>query len=443
MTMKKDGWGDMVDSDSDSQLPVKHQGFPGLNNEDVAVDSRIKLEENPASPVKTESKGEEDDKFNFNLKTNEDMKFDRGAMSFRTKEPNDDSKVDLNTASGSKVETAFSTLEVPMPCPALELPDIAVKDDPVETKPVPATPAENTPSSSGEGEIIESHVENNCESTFEDTVVVDVHMSSSDPEPMVKNELEEVIIPPRTPRLSKRRLCLMDAVVVPSLASLGIKRRRDVGEEIPTKLQVKKIKKLERSEGLEAGTLRARLISAGIGTEPYPIDLEGDVRNVFVRRDFMRLHYGGNGQAAFPAIAEKWYTKLGTAPGLFLDAAGRSARECDLEWTTRTYKVLTRLGTNDNLYMGEYVIQPANSLTRAEWRAQTPAMRNRWCNKLAKKDWGRITRTRIALRRQLGRNPTFEEVDAAIKGDQKFGYITADDIAQAFDNGEEQLEFGP
>jgi hypothetical protein len=64
-------------------------------------------------------------------------------------------------------------------------------------------------------------------------------------------------------------------------------------------------------------------------------------------------------------------------------------------------------------------------------------MRNRWCNKLAKKDWGRITRTRIALRRQLGRNPTFEEVDAAIKGDQKFGYITADDIAQAFDNGEE------
>jgi hypothetical protein len=28
-------------------------------------------------------------------------------------------------------------------------------------------------------------------------------------------------------------------------------------------------------------------------------------------------------------------------------------------------------------------------------------------------------------------------VDAAIEGDQKFGYITADDIAQAFDNGEE------
>ncbi|KAJ7911117.1 hypothetical protein B0H13DRAFT_587218 [Mycena leptocephala] len=286
-------------------------------------------------------------------------------------------------------------------------------------------------------------------------MVVDVHMSSSDSEPMVKNEPEEVVIPPRTP-LSKRRPCLMDAVVVPSLASLGLKRRRDVGEETPIK--IKKIKKLERSEGLGAGTLRARLISAGIGTEPYPIDLEADVRDVSVRRDFMRLHYGGNSQAVFPPIAEEWYTKTGHryfmypnlvqnpdapmipgAPGLFLDAAGRSARECDVEWTTGTYKVLTRLGTNDNLYMGEYVIQPANSLTRAEWRAQMPAMRNRWCNKLAKKDWGRITRTRIALRRQLGRNPTFEEVDAAIEGDQKFGYITADDIAQAFDNGEEQL----
>jgi hypothetical protein len=144
-----------------------------------------------------------------------------------------------------------------MPCPASELPDIAVKDDPVEMKPVPATPADvsflpspspqfcfesiqNTPSSSGEGEIIpgtESHVENNCESTFEDTVVVDVHMSSSDPEPMVKNEPEEVVIPPRTPRLSKRRLCLMDAVVVPSLVSLGIKRCRDDGEETPTKVR--------------------------------------------------------------------------------------------------------------------------------------------------------------------------------------------------------------
>ncbi|KAJ6544236.1 hypothetical protein B0H19DRAFT_298011 [Mycena capillaripes] len=272
---------------------------------------------------------------------------------------------------------------------------------------------------------------------------------------MIKSEPEDVVIP-RTPGLVKRR-CLMDAVVVPSLASVGIKRRRSIGEESLTK-QVKKIKKLERSEGLGAGTLRARLIAAKISTEPYLIDLEADIRDVSVRRDFMRIHYGGNSQSTFPAIAEEWYTKTGHryfmypnlvlnpdapmipgAPGLFLNASGRSAREANVQWTSGTRKVLTRLGSHHFLYMGEYAIRPADSLTRAEWTAQTNAMRNRWCTKLAKKDWGRITRTRIALRRQLGRDPTFEEVDTAIASAEKFLYITPSDIEQAFTNGDERL----
>ncbi|KAF8173809.1 hypothetical protein K438DRAFT_130287 [Mycena galopus ATCC 62051] len=172
----------------------------------------------------------------------------------------------------------------------------------------------------------------------------------------------------------------------------------------------------------------------------------------------MRIHYGGNSQAAFPAIAEEWYTKTGHryfmypnlvlnpdapmvpgAPGLFLDATGRPARECTVEWTANTYKVLTRLGTNDNLYMGEYVIQAADSLTQAEWTDQTPTMRNRWCRQLAKKDWGRITRTRIGLREQLGHDPTFEEVHAALATNQKYFYVNAIDIADAFESGKEKL----
>ena len=64
-------------------------------------------------------------------------------------------------------------------------------------------------------------------------------------------------------------------------------------------------------------------------------------------------------------------------------------------------------------------------------------MRNRWCNKLAQKGWGKITRTRIALRRQLLRNPTYEEVEAAINSNRKFEPITASDIAKAFRNGDE------
>ncbi|KAJ6465957.1 hypothetical protein C8R47DRAFT_1154588 [Mycena vitilis] len=316
------------------------------------------------------------------------------------------------------------------------------------------------------------------------------------PEPFVKNEPEDIIMPdtPRPtrrcdlmdglnvptsrsvgmerrqevhepeyvpispPPISTRRRCVMDAVVVPTLQSVGIKRRREAGEEISNKPQVKKIKKLERSEGLGAGTLRARLISDGIPTEPHPVGLGADARDVSVRRDFMRIHYGGNSQAAFPAIAEDKYTQTGHryfmypnlvqnpdapmipgAPGLFLDAIGRSAKESTVEWTSGTYKVLTRLGTNDNLYMGDYVIQPADSLTKAEWTAQTPAMRNRWCLKLSRKDWGRITRTRIALRRRFGRDPTFDEVDTAIASDQKFKNITPSDISKAFDCGDERL----
>lgn len=64
-------------------------------------------------------------------------------------------------------------------------------------------------------------------------------------------------------------------------------------------------------------------------------------------------------------------------------------------------------------------------------------MRSRWCTNLAKKDWGRITRTRIGLRRQLGRDPTFEEVDTALKTNQKYLNINADDIAKAFNDGAE------
>ncbi|KAK7053784.1 hypothetical protein R3P38DRAFT_2852129 [Favolaschia claudopus] len=274
----------------------------------------------------------------------------------------------------------------------------------------------------------------------------------------VKQEPEEVQLPLQ-PATQEQQRFVMEAVVVPTLASLGIKGRpatgrvvsskrvgtkrgRDIAEEGSSQQPVKKIKKLERSEGLAAGTLQAHL----------------DIRDVSVRRDFMRLHYGGNSQAAFPAIAQEWYTKTGHqyfmypnliqnpdspripgAPGLFMAAIGRPAKESTVEWTSHTYKVLTRLGTNDNLYMGEYIIRPADSLTKEEWTAQTPAMRNRWCKKLAKKDWGTITRTRIALRRRFGREPTFEEVDESIAANQKYREINATDISQGFHHGEERL----
>ncbi|KAJ7031157.1 hypothetical protein C8F04DRAFT_709302 [Mycena alexandri] len=220
------------------------------------------------------------------------------------------------------------------------------------------------------------------------------------------------------------------------------------------------ILKLDRSAGLAAGTLRKRLISAGIKTDPFTITLPAHLMHVSARRDFMSIYYGGDCQSTFPPITAESYTRTGYryfmypnlvqnpdapmipgAPGLFLYAAGWSANECNKEWATKAYnlKVLTRLGTHDFLYMGEYAIRPSDSLTQAEWMAQTQAMQKRWCTKLAKKDWGLMTRTRIALRRQLGRDATFKEVAKSLKAKQKFLSITADDIAKAFNNGDERL----
>ncbi|KAJ6579570.1 hypothetical protein DFH09DRAFT_913133, partial [Mycena vulgaris] len=196
--------------------------------------------------------------------------------------------------------------------------------------------------------------------------------------------------------------------------------------------------------------------------EPYPINLSPDIKDVCTRRDFMRGHYGGNAQQAFPPISNENYMKTGYryfmypnlvqnpeapmipgAPGLFLSAAGRPAGRCARKWASGDYnlKVLSRLGANNFLYMGEYAIRPADSLSLQEWAAQSQKMRNRWCNVLAnyRKKTGKITRTRICLRRQLARNPTYQEVKTAIDSDQPFPHITGADIAQAFDNGDEKL----
>ncbi|KAJ7755165.1 hypothetical protein B0H16DRAFT_730995 [Mycena metata] len=286
----------------------------------------------------------------------------------------------------------------------------------------------------------------------------DFRNASLDAEPSVKREPEEITILdiPRTP---KRRRYIMDGVFLPTTESLGIKRRR-VDDECSTQPQPKKIKKGDRSVGLAAGTLRKRLISAGINTDPFTITLPADLKDVSARRDFMSIFFGGNRQSTCPTITKKSYRTTGYryfmypslvqnpdapmipgAPGLFLDAAGWPASECDKDWASEAYnmKVLTRLGAHDFLYMGEYAIRPSDSLTRAEWLSQPPAMRIRWCTKLAKKDWGMMTRTRIALRRQLGRDATFKEVTTSLKAKQKFPSITAVDIAKAFNNGEERL----
>ncbi|KAJ7661541.1 hypothetical protein DFH06DRAFT_375918 [Mycena polygramma] len=505
-----------VDSGSSSLEDFKPQTCaPVPKHEDMVPGVGIKAEAEVVLDIKAELKSDSDDaedaKFNLQSAANT-----LPIVSSSIK-PEDEAKMNLNTDI-SEINEATKTEGGPMPMAlcsitpedgatmtSLDIKEATnAKDDtssldvPMPSSCSPSNFKYNLAETENNMDVDSPHADvelNIPESESEIDKPPGVALFQKTPEPFVKDEPEDIMIP-HTPRPARRRYLMdglsvptlqsvgierrreihepeeviipqtptagrrfvLDAVVVPTLQSVGIKRRQETGEEISNKPQVKKIKKLERSEGLGAGTLRARLISDGIPTEPYPVGLGADARDVSVRRDFMRIHYGGNSQAAFPAIAEEKYTQTGHryfmypnlvqnpdapmipgAPGLFLDAIGRSAKESTVEWTSGTYKVLTRLGTNDNLYMGDYVIKPADSLTKAEWTAQTPAMRNRWCLKLSKKDWGRITRTRIALRRRFGRNPTFDEVDTAIGSDQKFKNITPSDISKAFDCGDERL----
>ena len=56
-----------------------------------------------------------------------------------------------------------------------------------------------------------------------------------------------------------------------------------------------------------------------------------------------------------------------------------------------------------------------------------------WAEYLLGKGWGYYVRARIVLRRQLGREPTKEEVDE-FSGDQN---VTSADILEALDRGDE------
>lgn len=56
--------------------------------------------------------------------------------------------------------------------------------------------------------------------------------------------------------------------------------------------------------------------------------------------------------------------------------------------------------------------------------------------KTFEKEWGRRARTRIGLRVHLNREPTEDEVEQAF-ADKEFSEISAEELKQAFETGEE------
>ncbi|KAJ7886192.1 hypothetical protein B0H14DRAFT_2698000 [Mycena olivaceomarginata] len=315
----------------------------------------------------------------------------------------------------------------------------------------------------------------------------------------VEMDIDSVLNSTETARPEKRRRMYMDYVFAPfdQVARAQTDNERRALDEKMEQLRNPKVKKAKDAPVLSLDTVRARLREAGISYEPYPIDLEPDIRDVTVRRDFMTQEYGGNSQETYPKIAERFWKKthlrnfmylnlnfnpqcpeIPGAPGLLFDATCPGDSDIDLSESevdedevkaaksnkgkkkakkvkevkdvdedededkdnkmANTEEILfARLDRGVWQYQGQYVLEPANDLTIEEWKQQPPKVQQTWAQKLAVKRWGRWIRADITLRRQLGRQPTKAEKKAALKDkDNNFLTVTPKEISKAFDLGQ-------
>ena len=116
----------------------------------------------------------------------------------------------------------------------------------------------------------------------------------------------------------------------------------------------------------------------------YEVTLDSRIRDTSVSREFMSKHYGGSTQRTFPNIGAKHISKHGIKrfmyvsllfnphspqfpglPGLFFDP--------DLEgrWPGR-WKTFTRFQANEWQFMGDYVIEPTDPLSKEDWAELDP-----------------------------------------------------------------------
>ncbi|KAF8173819.1 hypothetical protein K438DRAFT_1610471 [Mycena galopus ATCC 62051] len=192
------------------------------------------------------------------------------------------------------------------------------------------------------------------------------------------------------------------------------------------------VKKAKAAPVLTLDTVIARLAAHGISHEPYPINLEPDIRDVTVRRDFMSLEYGGNSQDPNPKIAKEFWTKTGMksfmylnlnfnplcpqipgAPGVIFNATLPEDEDKKAEDEDEVKILFARLGPHMWQYQGQYEVRPAPELTIEEWKQQSSQVRRTWVQQLSTQGWGRLIRANIALARDLRRQPTQAEKSAA------------------------------
>ncbi|KAH9887673.1 hypothetical protein C8Q73DRAFT_656613 [Cubamyces lactineus] len=191
---------------------------------------------------------------------------------------------------------------------------------------------------------------------------------------------------------------------------------------------------------------------------PYPISLPMDLRSITISRQKLSKRYGGSAMDTFPTPSAHKLSQHGRANfmcinlslwnpngpqvpghgGLFFEAGlTEESWMRDEGGRLLVYTVFARLRSNEWLYLGQYELHAAPSLSAQQWCALSPYVRACWTKNICKKKWGTRVRARIHLRTTLGREPSREEVDSA---QGSYAHVTPEQINDAFVAGDESIQ---
>lgn len=164
------------------------------------------------------------------------------------------------------------------------------------------------------------------------------------------------------------------------------------------------------------------------GLEGREVKLEMRTRDVVVTRKFMSDAYGGNSQALFPVISPHKRASTGghqhhlVYPTLKRNpeapqVPGQNGLLCraldTVPWDNPSIpclKLMVGIGESMWGYMGDYVTEPAEPLSKEEWDSLSEKTKRTWAIDIATADKYIPLRSRIILRERLGREPTDDEV---------------------------------
>ncbi|KAI0313569.1 hypothetical protein OF83DRAFT_522787 [Amylostereum chailletii] len=254
--------------------------------------------------------------------------------------------------------------------------------------------------------------------------------------------------------------------------------------------------KVKKDLEFDSATVQGRIDAAGV--KPYTVDLDPEIKDAVVSRQFISSVYGGSAQMTFPHFSAKKFKEHGLKDFMFLRLEGhpnapqeagmpgvwfleepyeelrRSRDGVDVkkeeeageeedrpefepkdepdadrdggedekanDVTDPDYRTFVGLSPKQWRYVGQYKLIEAAPLTQQEWILQDSRVRKTWAGDLYRYGWGTGVRFRVLYRREHGgEEPSLEEVRAAWSNPNGYKDVTDVEIQNDFDLGKQQL----